>query len=57
MKSVLIFFAVFLLINLISIYVMGGFYCQTIDSKVITEIWAFTSGVFVAVVYDSQNKG
>jgi len=57
MKSILIFFAVFLLINLISIYVMGGFYCQTITSKFITEIWALLSGVFVAAVYHHENKG
>jgi membrane associated rhomboid family serine protease len=57
MKAILIFFAVFLLINLISIYVMGGFYCQTIESKFITELFALISGVFVAVVYEHENKG
>jgi hypothetical protein len=57
MKAILIFFAVFLLINLISIYIMGGFYCQTIDSKFITEIWALFSGIFCAVVYHQDNKG
>ena len=56
MKAILVFFAVFLLINLISIYIMGGFYCQTIDSKFITEIWALFSGIFCAVVYHSENK-
>jgi hypothetical protein len=57
MKAILIFFAVFLLINLISIYIMGGFYCQTIDSKFITEIWALFSAIFCAVVYHHDNKG
>jgi len=56
MKAILVFFAVFLLINLISIYIMGGFYCQTIDSKFITEIWALFSAIFCAVVYHSENK-
>ena len=57
MKAIGIFCAVFLLINLLSIYVMGGFYNQTIESKVVTEIWAMVSGVFVAVVYHHENKG
>jgi hypothetical protein len=57
MKAIGIFFVVFLLINLISIYIMGGFYCQTIDSKFITEIWALFSGIFCAVVYHHDNKG
>ena len=57
MKAILIFFAVFLLINLLSIYIMGGFYCQTFDSKLVTEIWALLSGIFCAVVYHSENKG
>jgi len=56
MKSLLIFFAVFLLINLISIYIMGGFYNQTISSKVITEFWALVSGTFCAVVFHHENK-
>jgi hypothetical protein len=57
MKAILIFFAVFLFINLLSIYIMGGFYCQTIGSKVMTEIWALLSGVFCAVIYHHENKG
>jgi hypothetical protein len=57
MKAILIFFAVFLLINLISIYIMGGFYCQTIGSKVMTEFWALFIGAFVAVVYHHENIG
>jgi hypothetical protein len=57
MKAIGIFFAAFLLINLISIYVMGGFYNQTINSKFITEIWALLIGVFCAVVYHHENKG
>lgn len=51
MKTILVFFAVFLFINLLSIYIMGGFYCQTFDSKIVTEIWALLSGVFVALFY------
>lgn len=57
MKAIGIFFAVFLLINLLSIYVMGGFYNQTINSKLVTEIWALLSGIFCAVVYHHENKG
>jgi len=57
MKAILVFFAVFLFINLLSIYIMGGFYYQTFDSKIVTEIWALLSGVFVAGTYHSQNKG
>ena len=57
MKAIGIFFAVFLLINLLSIYIMDGFYNQTINSKAITEIWALISGVFCAVVYHHENKG
>jgi hypothetical protein len=51
MKAILVFFAVFLFINLLSIYIMGGFYCQTIGSKVMTEFWAVFIGVFVALFY------
>ena len=57
MKAILIFLAVFLIMNLISIYIMGGFYNQTETSKLVTEIWALLSGVFWAVVYHSENKG
>jgi hypothetical protein len=57
MKAILVFFAVFLFINLLSIYIMGGFYCQTIGSKVMTEFWALFSGIFCAVVYHHENKG
>jgi hypothetical protein len=57
MKAILVFFAVFLLINLLSIYIMGGFYCQTISSKIITEFWALFSGTFCAVFYEHENKG
>jgi len=57
MKAILIFFAVFLFINLLSIYIMGGFYCQTIGSKVMTEFFALSSGTFCAVVYHHENKG
>ena len=57
MKAILIFLAVFLIMNLISIYIMGGFYNQTETSKLVTEIWALLSGVFCAVVYHSENKG
>ena len=57
MKAIGIFCAVFLLINLLSIYVMGGFYNQTIESKAITEMWALISGIFCAVVYHHENKG
>ena len=51
MKTILVFFAVFLFINLISIYIMGGFYCQTIGSKVMTEFWAVFIGAIVALFY------
>jgi hypothetical protein len=51
MKAILIFFAVFLFINLLSIYIMGGFYCQTIGSKVMTEFWAVVIGAIVALFY------
>ena len=51
MKAILIFFAVFLFINLISIYIMGGFYCQTIGSKAMTEFWAVFIGAIVALFY------
>ena len=51
MKAILIFFAVFLFINLLSIYIMGGFYCQTIGSKVMTEFWAIFIGSIVALFY------
>lgn len=57
MKAIGIFFAVFLLINLISIYIVGGFYNQTETSKLVTEIWALFSGIFCAVVYHHENKG
>jgi hypothetical protein len=57
MKAILVFFAVFLFINLLSIYIMGGFYCQTIGSKVMTEFFALSSGIFCAVVYNHENKG
>jgi hypothetical protein len=57
MKEILIFFAVFLFINLLSIYIMGGFYYQTFDSKIVTEIWALFSAIFCAVVYNHENKG
>lgn len=56
MKAILIFFAVFLFINLLSIYIMGGFYCQTFGSKVMTEIWALFSGGLVALFYHHENK-
>lgn len=51
MKAILIFFAVFLFINLLSIYIMGGFYYQTIGSKVMTEFWAVFIGAIVALFY------
>jgi membrane associated rhomboid family serine protease len=51
MKAILIFFAVFLFINLLSIYIMGGFYCQTIGSKVMTEFFALCIGAIVALFY------
>lgn len=51
MKAILIFFAVFLFINLLSIYIMGGFYCQTIGSKVMTEFWAVFIGAIVTLFY------
>jgi hypothetical protein len=57
MRAIGIFFAVFFFINLLSIYIMGGFYCQTIGSKVMTEFFALSSGIFCAVVYHSENKG
>jgi hypothetical protein len=41
MKAILVFFAMFIFINIISIYIMGGFYNQTIYSKLITEFIAF----------------
>lgn len=54
MKAILIFFAVFLFINLLSIYIMGGFYCQTFGSKVMTEFWAVFIGAFVALFYHHE---
>jgi hypothetical protein len=51
MKELLVFFAVFLFINLLSIYIMGGFYNQTIYSKATTEFIAFTVGLFSALIY------
>jgi len=57
MKAILIFFAVFLFINLLSIYIVGGFYNQTFNSKAVTEIWALFSGIFCAIVYNHENKG
>jgi hypothetical protein len=51
MKAILIFFAVFLFINLLSIYIMGGFYCQTIGSKVMTEFWAVSIGAMLGLFY------
>jgi hypothetical protein len=56
MKAIGIFFAVFLFINLLSIYIMDGFYNQTETSKVVTEVWAVFSGTFCAVVYHHENK-
>jgi hypothetical protein len=57
MKAILVFFVVFLFINLLSIYIMGGFYNQTETSKVVTEFFALSSGIFCAVVYQHENKG
>lgn len=54
MKAILVFFAVFLFINLLSIYIMGGFYSQTIGSKVMTEFWAVFIGAIVALFYHHE---
>ncbi len=57
MKAILVFFAVFLFINLISIYIMGGFYNHTIISGYLTQLIACVVGAFVGIIYHSENKG
>ena len=57
MKTFAVFLVSFIIINLIAIYVMGGFYSQTITSKFITELWALLIGGFVAGVYYHENIG
>lgn len=57
MKAILVFFVVFLFINLLSIYIMGGFYNQTIGSKAGTQILACCLGGFLAGMYiESESK-
>lgn len=56
MKAILVFFAVFIFINIISIYIMGGFYNQTIDSKLITEFIAFFVACFGVSIYDFHKR-
>lgn len=56
MKAILVFFAVFLFINLLSIYIMGGFYNQTEISKGITQLLACVIGGFIGVFYESTKE-
>lgn len=57
MKTVAVFLVTFILINLISIYVMGGFDLKTIESKIHTQVWALLIGGIVAGVYYHENLG
>jgi hypothetical protein len=57
MKAILVFFAVFLFINLLSIYIMGGFYNQTETSKGITQLLAcILGGIFGAIYYENNKQ-
>lgn len=51
MKHVLIFLAAFLFVQLIGVYIMGGFYSQTIESKAITSFAGIFLGAIAYVIY------
>jgi hypothetical protein len=54
MKKVLIFLSVFAFIQICQIYIVGGFYCQTITSKSLAIYWGFFIGVGAAVMLDDK---
>lgn len=46
LKYIIAFISVFIFINAVSIYIVGGFYKQTVESKLITEIIGIALGLF-----------
>jgi uncharacterized membrane protein len=51
-KIIILTVVIFILSHLVSIYIMGGFYNQTIETKLFTSVIAlFISGIICTTTY------
>ena len=54
-KSLILTAVIFILSHLVSIYIMGGFYNQTIDSKIYASIMGIFIGGIVSITTYGDN--